>query len=151
MWGFKGWSQIRNLPLSLSENWYESTFPQVATPTTLQDYYIHSSTYPMNFHIGEMIREPLTFLRSRFNPHQATLKKSVFSGQSRKNMIMMESAVSPNTNSYPKEKKKKKIIFASGLLWSFIRLERCFPNFWLIFLLLNGKPYTLDAIAILRS
>ena len=82
-------SQIRNLPLSLSENWYDSTFPQAATPATLQDYYIHSSTYPMDFHIGEMIREPLTFLCSRFSPHQATLKKSVFSGQSRKNMIII--------------------------------------------------------------
>ena len=68
----------------------------------------------MNFHIGEMIREPLTFLCSRFNPHQATLKKSVFSGQSRKNMTMMESAVSPNTNSYPKEKKKKKLFSPQG-------------------------------------
>ena len=30
--------------------------------------------------------------------------------------MQSERAVSPNTNSYPKEKKKKKIIFASGLL-----------------------------------
>lgn len=29
-------------------------------------------------------------------------------------MIMMESAVSPNTNSYPKEKKKKKLFSPQG-------------------------------------
>lgn len=45
-----------------------------------------------------------------------------------------------------KREEKEKNYFHLRVLWSFIRLERCFPNFWLIFLLLNGKSYTLDAI-----
>ena len=80
--------------------------------------------------LGKWFESLWLFLCSQFNPHQATLKKSVFSGQSRKKfdnnnrkergdfwnwgakLCRVESAVSPNTNSYPKEKKTK-IIFTS--------------------------------------